>query len=106
MTTDEARAQLALNNQFATKVAAVQSAIRYGVHPNIVAALVAWSDLQSFVAANPTYDATMTLIMGAAADSVDALIAGMQALQAGIEAAERAQPGTFGIDLPVEEQPE
>ena len=106
MTTDEARAALARNNQFAVKVAAVQSAISYGVHPNIAAALSAWSDLQSFVADNPAYADTLTAIMGAAADNVDTLVAGMQALQAGIEAAERVQPGTFGIALPDEEQPE
>lgn len=106
MTTGEARAALALNNQFGAKVAAVQSAIRYGVHPNIAVALAAWADLQSFVAGNPAYADTLTAIMGAAADSVDELVAGMQALQAGIEAAERAQPGTFGIELPKEEQPE
>lgn len=103
MTTDEARAALALNNQFGARVARVQSSIRHGVHPNIAATLASWADLQLFVADNPAYAATLTAIMGAAADSVDALITGMQALQAGIEAAERAQPGTFGIELPDEE---
>lgn len=77
-----------------------------GVYPNCVAAMRAYNELLQWITDNPDYVDLHTSSVANVAPYVAQLQQAMQTIIVIMQEIEKAAPGTFGIELPVEEQPE
>ena len=76
-----------------------------GVYPNSVAAMAAYNELLLWLEANPDYADLHATSTAAVTAYITQMRQAMQTIITIMESIERAYPGMFGIQLPVEEQP-
>lgn len=98
--------QLAKNIEYAAMRNAPRDTMRYGVYPNAVKALKEYHALQSWITDNPDWQQPHADMVAAVLPYIDTLQQAMTTIVTVMLAIESAAPGTFGIELPVEEKPQ
>lgn len=96
--------QLAKNIEYATMRNAPRDTMRHGVYPNADKALREYQALQAWLADNPDWQQPHADMVAAVLPHVQTLQQAMTTIVATMQAIESAAPGTFGIEVPVEQQ--
>lgn len=97
---------LALSQEYVRLRDAPRLTMAHGVYPNSKKALAEYQVLLEWLTANPTYATLHADITAQVVPYVAQMQTAMTAIITIMQAIEAAAPGTFGIELPVEEQPE